>query len=43
MQYVYPAVFNRDDAGIGVIFPDFDGCVAQGDNGDALALIETDC
>ncbi len=30
MRYVYPAVFSKAKSGIGVIFPDFDGCVSQG-------------
>lgn len=30
MRYVYPAVFSKEKNGIGVIFPDFDGCVSQG-------------
>ena len=32
MRYAYPAVFSKGKSGIGVIFPDFDGCVSQGDN-----------
>lgn len=30
MKYVYPAVFSEGRSGVGVIFPDFDGCVSQG-------------
>ena len=30
MKYAYPAVFSQGTGGIGVIFPDFDGCVSQG-------------
>ena len=32
MKYVYPAVFSAEPVGIGVIFPDLDGCVSQADN-----------
>lgn len=32
MKYAYPAVFSQDSGGVGVIFPDFDGCVSQGAN-----------
>lgn len=32
MQYVYPAMFYpEDDGGFTVDFPDFQGCVTQGD------------
>ena len=30
MRYAYPAVFSKAKSGIGVVFPDFDGCVSQG-------------
>lgn len=30
MKYAYPAVFSQETGGIGVVFPDFDGCVSQG-------------
>ena len=30
MKYAYPAVFIQETGGVGVIFPDFDGCVSQG-------------
>ena len=32
MKYVYPAVFDQEEVGIGVIFPDLPGCVSQGDD-----------
>ena len=32
MKFVYPAVFSQDRGGIGVVFPDFDGCVSQGND-----------
>ena len=32
MKYVYPAVFTQYDSGIGIYFPDLDGCISQGDN-----------
>ena len=30
MRYAYPAVFSKAKSGIGVVFPDFDGCISQG-------------
>ncbi|MBR0103318.1 MAG: type II toxin-antitoxin system HicB family antitoxin [Selenomonadaceae bacterium] len=30
MKYVYPAVFIQEKEHVGVIFPDFDGCISQG-------------
>ncbi len=32
MRYAYPAVFSQGRSGVGVVFPDFDGCVSQGAN-----------
>ena len=32
MKYAYPAVFSQGRGGVGVVFPDFDGCVSQGAN-----------
>ena len=30
MKYIYPAVFIQEKECVGVIFPDFDGCISQG-------------
>lgn len=32
MRYIYPAVFTQYDSGIGIYFPDLDGCISQGDD-----------
>lgn len=32
MKYAYPAIFSQGRGGVGVVFPDFDGCVSQGAN-----------
>ena len=31
-NYVFPAVFIEDKAGVGVVFPDLPGCVTQNDD-----------
>ena len=48
-RYVFPAVFDYDEAGITVTFPDLPGCITEGDDEvealdmarDALALVLT--
>ncbi|NGZ26291.1 MAG: hypothetical protein G8345_05330 [Magnetococcales bacterium] len=34
----YPAIFYRNGEGIGVVFPDLDGCVSYGENEQAAAI-----
>lgn len=38
MQFVYPAIFHHENDGYWVEFPDFEGCLTQGDTiAEALA------
>lgn len=41
MQYVFPAVFTKEDAGYSVSFPDVDNCFTSGETmAEALAMAE---
>ena len=31
-KYIYPAVFTKEEDGYSILFPDLEGCIAQGGN-----------
>ena len=41
MQYVYPAIFTKEDTGYSVAFPDVDGCFTSGETlSEAIYMAE---